>query len=99
MARLGDGWITNIRSLEQLRPKVDRLTQFLEQVGRDKAAFGIETRLNTNLVGPEGWIKFIDECKTLGATHLVVNTMGCGYETPSAHLEALRQFSRMAGLS
>lgn len=98
MARLGDGWMLNIRTIEQARPKIDLLHQCLEKAGRENASFGLDLRLNMSLVSPDSWIGFIDECKTLGATHLTVNTMGCGYETPAAHQKALKQFSDVAGL-
>ncbi len=99
MARLGDGWMLNIRTLEQVRQKIDQLYQYLEETGREKASFGLDLRLNLSLVAPDGWIGFIDDCRALGATHLTVNTMGSGYDTPSAHLEALKQFAEVAGLS
>lgn len=99
MARLGDGWMLNIRSLEQARPKIDHLYQFLDDAGREKASFGIDLRLNLSQVGPDGWTRFIDEGTALGATHITVNTMGGGYETSSAHLEALKLFANVAGLS
>ncbi len=98
MARIGDGWMLNIRSLEQVRPKLDRLSQCLEDSGRTKASFGIDLRLNMNLVGSDGWTSFINSCKQLGATHLTVNTMGCGFDHPAAHIKALDQFARQAGL-
>ena len=99
MARIGDGWMLNIRSLEQVQSVLERLYQYLDEIGRDKASFGIDLRLNMSLVGPDGWTNFIASCKELGATHLTVNTMGCGFETPTAHLKALEQFARLAGSS
>ncbi len=90
MARIGDGWMMNIRTIEQARPKLDTLTHFLEEAGRDKASFGIEPRLNMNLIKQDEWLSFIHTWEGLGATHLTVNTMGCGYETTSAHIEALK---------
>ncbi len=99
MARIGDGWMLNIRSLEQVQSSLERLYAYLDGIGREKASFGIDLRLNMSLVGPDGWTSFIASCKDLGATHLTVNTMGCGFETPTAHLKALEQFARLAGLS
>jgi probable F420-dependent oxidoreductase len=99
MVRLGDGWMLNIRTLEQVRPKIDQLHQYLDKAGRENATFGLDLRLNVSMVSPDLWIGFIDECKALGATHLTVNTMGCGYETPAAHQKALKQFSDLTGLS
>jgi probable F420-dependent oxidoreductase len=98
MARLGDGWMLNIRTLEQARPKIEQLYLYLDDIKREKASFGLDLRLNVSLVSPEGWCYFVDECRSLGATHMTVNTMGCGYETPSAHLEVLKQFAHVTGL-
>ncbi len=99
MARIGDGWMLFIRTIEQARLALDKLNQYLEEAGRDRASFGIDLRLNLSLVESDGWTNFIHSCEELGATHLTVNTMGCGYETTSAHIKALRQFSEVTGLS
>ncbi len=98
MARIGDGWMVNVRTVEQARPLVANLKGYLEQAGREKGSFGIEPRLNMNLIGPDGWMDFIHAWDELGATHLTVNTMGCGYETTAAHIRALEQFALAVGL-
>ena len=98
MARIGDGWMLNIRTFEQARQALDKLNQYLEEAGRDRASFGIDLRLNLSMVESDGWMNFIHSCEELGATHLTVNTMGCGYETTSAHIEALKQFAGVIGL-
>jgi probable F420-dependent oxidoreductase len=99
MANLGDGWILNYRTIEQARPAMDILNHYLDEAGRDKASFGVEVRLNMSLVGSEGWIDFLHTWEEFGVTHLSVNTMGCRFETTSDHIEALRRFAGMIGLS
>jgi len=99
MARLGDGWMPNARAMEQARLLLDKLYMYLEEAGRDKTCFGIEPRLNMSQVEPDGWVDFLHTWDGLGATHLMVNTMGCGHETPSAHIEALKRFAQGIGLS
>lgn len=99
MARIGDGWMMNIRTIEPAHSKLDKLNQYLEEAGRDKASFGIEPRLNMNLIKTDEWVDFIQTWEGLGATHLAVNTMGCAYETASAHIEALKRFAGIIGLS
>ena len=79
MAKLGDGWMLTVRTLEQAPPLLDKLADYLSEAGRDQSTFGIDARLNMNLVGPDGWIDFLKTWEKLGATHLTVNTMGCGY--------------------
>ena len=98
MTQLGDGWILGFRSIEQAYPAMDKLNLYLEEAGRDRASFGIDSRLNLSQIGPEGWTSFIRTWEELGATHLTVNTMGCGYETTSDHIKALKQFGKMIGL-
>jgi hypothetical protein len=34
------------------------------------------------------------EWRAVGATHLTVNTMGSGFQTPEAHLFALEEFAQ-----
>lgn len=98
MARLGDGWMPNIYKLEQARPLLDKLNFYLDQEGRERSSFGLEPRLNLSQVDQDGWLDYMRTWEGLGATHLMVNTMGCGFETSSAHLEALKRFADMAGL-
>jgi len=98
MARLADGWMINQRSIEQAQPLLNKLHQYLEEAGRDQASFGIEPRLNMNLIGQDAWISFIRGWEALGATHMTVNTMGCGFETTSSHIQALKRFAETVGL-
>jgi probable F420-dependent oxidoreductase len=98
MARIGDGWMVNVRTVEQARPLINNLKGYLEEARRDKGSFGIEPRLNMNLIGPDGWLNYMRAWEELGATHLAINTMGCGYETVAAHLKALKEFADMAGV-
>lgn len=99
MARLGDGWMLSGRSIEQLLPLLDKLYTYLAEAGRDRSSFGIEPRLNMNQLGAGGWNDFIQTWEKSGATHLNVNTMGCGYQTAAAHIKAIGQFAEAIGLS
>jgi probable F420-dependent oxidoreductase len=98
MVKLGDGWMLTVRTIEQAHPLLDKLLNYLEEAGRDRSTFGIEPRLNMNLVGSDGWTDFLDAWEKLGASHLTVNTMGCGFDTITAHIEALSRFAGMVGL-
>ncbi len=98
MANLGDGWIMNVRTTEKALPLVEKLTQYLDEEGRDRDSFGLDIRLSMNVVPQEGWIDFTRACEGLGITHLTVNTMGCGYKTITAHIKALKRFADVVGL-
>jgi probable F420-dependent oxidoreductase len=99
VAKLGDGWMPNARTIEKNRPTLDKLYQYLDEAGRDKASFGIDPRLNMSLIPQSEWLGFMHAWEELGATHLTVNTMGCGFDTTSAHIQALKQFADVTGFS
>lgn len=92
-AALGDGWMPNYRTVEQAQPSLDALKRYCEQAGRDPLSFGLEPRLNMSLGGEKDWQGFLQDWEQAGATHLSVNTMGCGFQTPSEHIQALQQFA------
>jgi probable F420-dependent oxidoreductase len=93
IARLADGWMINIRSVEDARPAVELLHRALEEVGRDPARFGLEARLPYGDGSPDTWIKAIQGWEELGATHLSINTMGPGFTGPGEHISAVRKFA------
>jgi probable F420-dependent oxidoreductase len=95
MARLGDGWMLNARTIDQTRPKLEQLNQYLEQTGRHRASFGLDLRLNMSLVKEEQWTDYLEALEGLGASHVTINTMGCGFSSPTAHIEALTRFTRL----
>jgi len=98
-ARMGDGWMPNYRLAESAKPAVEKLERYLNEVGRSWESFGMEPRLRYGEGDPEVWASEIEAWKGLGATHLSINTMGCGFDTPEAHLQALRRFAEMMDIS
>ncbi len=89
-ARLGDGFFP-LRPLEGGWPAtIEKLRGWLEEEGRDPAAFGLEPRVQVGAGTPDDWRREAEEWRQLGATHLSVNTMGGGLRDPDAHVERLR---------
>lgn len=97
MARLGAGWLINYRTVEQARPKLEKLDRYLEEAGRSRDAFGLEPRLLYGDGDPDRWTEIMDAWKGAGATHLSLNTMYAGLETPQQHIEAMRRFAEEVG--
>lgn len=98
-ARLADGLFT-LQPLEGGWPDtVARLRQWVAEAGRDPSAFGLEARLNTADRGPDYWGEKVEEWRTLGASHLSVNTMRDGLEGPAAHIRRLEEVARAIGVS
>ena len=96
LARLADGWLLTYRSLDQARPMLEKLDQFLAEAGRSRDSFGLEPRLAYGDGNPESWAKEIEAWKAFRPTHLSFNTMGKGFDTPEAHMKAVREFAKAA---
>jgi probable F420-dependent oxidoreductase len=103
-ARLADGWMYGggrpspfgrppARTPQQM---VETLRREVASAGRDPTSVGIEGRISLSGGGPETWRRAVDEWRALGATHVGVATMQAGFETPDAHLAAVRQFIEVA---
>ena len=92
-ARLGDGWMPQLPPNARARDMVARLRDYARAAGRDPAALGLEARISISQVHDEdGWKRFAEGWRQLGATHLSVNTMGAGLPSIEEHLATLRRF-------
>lgn len=94
MALLGDGWMVNYRSSISAQPTIERLFQYLAEAGREPAQFGVEARMLYGEGDPGTWEALIHDWQEIGATHISLNTMGSGFDTPAKHLNAIRTFAR-----
>ena len=92
-ARLGDGWFPNYRSAAAAKPSLDKLAEYLAANGRSLADFGIEARLSYGDGRTDEWQQSLSEWQEAGATHLTLNTMYLGFDTPGKHIEAITRFA------
>jgi probable F420-dependent oxidoreductase len=92
VARLADGWFPQIRPDERGREILQRLFEYAREAGRDPGSIGIEGRAGIANGGPDDWAKAVEAWQKMGASHLAVNTMSAGLDSPAKHIEAIRRF-------
>lgn len=92
VARIGDGWFPQGKPDDQMRANVERLRNYTREAGRDPNALGIEARVNAREGDLDEWIAQTEGWRTLGATHISLNTMGAGYTSLIEHIDALRRY-------
>ena len=97
-ARMGNGWMPNLRSPDQAVTCIEKLRTYLAKAGRENVDFGIEARMLYGSGDARDWENIIQGWKQLGATHISINTMGHGFDNPAAHMDALRSFADAVGL-
>jgi probable F420-dependent oxidoreductase len=96
LGKLGDGWFPLMGPDEQCRATIEKIRGYAKEAGRDPNTIGIEGRISYGQGAPEAWMKELQVWKLLGATHGSFNAMKAGLNSPSAHIEALRRFSKIA---
>jgi probable F420-dependent oxidoreductase len=91
-ARIADGWFPLGPLDERMREAVKRLRGYVEEAGRDPESVGIEARLDVGRIPPDEWIVQTEAWRSLGATHISVNTMNAGLHSPQEHVESIRRY-------
>ncbi|MDX1662505.1 MAG: LLM class F420-dependent oxidoreductase [Candidatus Promineifilaceae bacterium] len=99
MAHLGDGWLPNYRRVAQAEEALEKLERYLQEAGRSRDEFGLEPRLLYHDGGPDTWSEIMAEWRAAGATHMSLNTMYAGFDTPQQHIEAMRAFAEAMELT
>jgi probable F420-dependent oxidoreductase len=92
VGRLGDGWFPLAEPGEKLREMIEKMKGYAKEAGRDPASIGIEGRVNAAGGTPEKWREAVSQWKSLGATHVSINTMKAGLAHVSDHVDAIRRF-------
>ena len=97
VARLADGWFPQMQPTNDARSTVERLKKFADEAGRDAAEIGMEPRINLGDGDPEFWQDQARVWEDMGATHISVNTMRSGLDSPQDHINAIQQFKEVIG--
>ena len=98
VARIGDGWMPLFTSAQEAQSGIALLNRCLEEAGRSRADFGLEARIPYGSGDPAQWQRLLEDWRAVGATHAVLQTTNCGFDTPAAHMDALRHFAEFTGL-
>jgi hypothetical protein len=70
---------------------MEKLRAFLRDANRDLSELSIEGRMNVGSGTPDEWRAAADEWRAIGATHISVNTMNAGLDSPAAHINQIRR--------
>jgi probable F420-dependent oxidoreductase len=97
VARLADGWFPQMQPGDDAKATVERLNVFAQEAGRDAADIGMEPRINLADGNPEFWQDQVRQWQDMGATHVSVNTMRAGLDSPQDHINAIQQFKEVIG--
>jgi probable F420-dependent oxidoreductase len=92
VARIGDGWFPQGQPDDHMRRLLERLINYITEAGRDPSTVGIEARVNAGEGNLDEWVRQTEGWRALGATHISLNTMGAGFNSPGEHIDAIRRY-------
>ena len=92
VVRIGDGWFPQGQPDDHMRRLLERLISYIKEVGRDPSTVGIEARVNASEGNLDEWVRQTEGWRALGATHISLNTMGAGFNSPGEHIDAIRRY-------
>jgi probable F420-dependent oxidoreductase len=103
VGRLADGWtpvfidLRDAEKYEELRGNVARLRDYTRAAGRPAEAVGIDAQSGVRLQwgGEETWATLAAAWRSVGATHLSVDTIGANLTSVDAHIDALRKIKEV----
>ncbi|HVC70059.1 MAG TPA: LLM class F420-dependent oxidoreductase [Acidimicrobiales bacterium] len=98
VGRLADGWFPLVPPgphLDRARALVDTAAT---EAGRDPSSLGLEGRVSWGGGGAASIAEHAGRWLKIGATHLSVNTMGAGFASVDAHLDALARAAEVLGV-
>ena len=97
VASLADGWFPQMQPGDEAKFTVERLQTFLSEVGRESSSMGMEPRINLADGNPEIWQAHANAWQSMGATHVSINTMRAGLNSPQDHIDAIQKFKEVIG--
>lgn len=95
IARLGDGWMVRSPDPQAAAPVITRIRQQMAALGRDPAQLGVEVRLPYGSGNLDDLHQLVEDWRTIGATHISLNTLSAHLSSPQEHLQALEAFRQI----
>ncbi|MXX53005.1 MAG: LLM class F420-dependent oxidoreductase [Dehalococcoidia bacterium] len=92
VATMGDGWFPLFRPDDAGRELIESMREQADAAGRGSDDIGVESWVSIRDSSEDDWKRTAEAWRELGATHLSVNTMNAGFESPQAHIEAIERF-------
>lgn len=96
IARLADGWMPQVQPVGPGLEVIRRFQQLVAEYGRTVSQVGIEGRYNAHASDRDTWADAVHGWRSIGASHMSINTMGDGLSGPDEHIERLRAFREAA---
>jgi probable F420-dependent oxidoreductase len=97
VAAMADGWVVSGHPTPEIAESVQKLRDYAREAGRDPGSIGLQGGILLRDATPDDCRRDLATWRELGASHAMVNTMGAGFSSPTAHIDALRKAREVLG--
>ena len=95
-ARIADGWFPQFGPNADGEAAIERFRGYVRDAGRGPDDVGVEGRISLGRGSDEDRHSLLEGWKQLDASHVSFNTMGAGLTSPQDHVDAIRDFKKLA---
>ncbi len=99
IGRLADGWFPQVRPGDDLDRALVTIRAAAEAAGRAPESIGMEGRVRWDAEDPDRFARQVERWRSIGASHLSIDTMRTGQQTVDDHIRALSLAAPLAGVS
>src|SRR5437870_5246089 len=85
-ARIADGWFPQFRPGPDAAATIERVRGYVAAAGRQAERFGIEGRISMFNTERDQWAPALEGWREMNASHVSLNTMNAGLESPQQHI-------------
>jgi probable F420-dependent oxidoreductase len=94
-ARIGNGWMADTREPDEAAPVIQKIRARMKELERDPQSLGVEARISYGDGNPGNLSALINGWTKAGATHISINTMKAGLDSPAEHILAIEKFMKI----
>ena len=98
IGRLADGWFPQVRPGDDLDRALDTIAAAADAAGRSAADIGMEGRVRWDPDDTDRFTRQVDRWRSLGASHLSIDTMRMGLASVDDHIQALEQAAALVDM-
>ena len=98
VGRLADGWFPQVPPGDRLAHALESIAAAATAAGRDPSTIGMEGRVGWDATDPDRFARHVESWRTVGATHVSIDTMRMGLDGVDGHVAALARAAQLLGV-
>lgn len=96
IVEIADGWFP-MMPVQDVRNALVYMSGYAKTIGRDPETIGVEGSISIANKTPDQWLERTQAWRSIGVSHILVNTMRSGLTSPQSHIDVIEKFKETVG--